>query len=56
MKELIIDLTTREEGEDNPEIVDFENILLDNMGKKIRVRVTIYRKPRRPIQAKGRSK
>ena len=59
MKELIIDLTKREESEDNPEVVDFENVLLDHIGKKIRVRITIYRKSHshvRPIQVKGELK
>ncbi len=57
MKELIIDLTNREDGEDNPEVVDFENVLLDNIGKVIRVRITTYRKPRRhpkTVHDKGR--
>ncbi len=50
MKELIIDLTNREEGEDNPEVVDFENVMLDNIGKIIRVRITTYRKSRKHLR------
>ena len=52
MKELIVDLTNREEGEDNPEVVDFENVVLDSIGKIIRVRITTYHKSSRHPKSK----